>query len=262
MLPFLESLGTWTIATFFPALAGLSLMILIGGLTSVKYCAAFAFGIFLWFFVDTLQGSSDLLVNSGLSGGVNQAAIVILFVVGALLFFWADGRLLSPTDVPAGLIVPLVVAFAFGIHGLGEGSAFGSTAAQTSSSSLLGAFGGVTAGVAYALHKLLEPMMVGAVYLAGFAKGQRGRDRSVEDVILLALVFALPSLAGAAAGYFVSYDATYLFALGAGTSIYGAFTLSRVVFAGAPQGRRDPLKIALATLFGFMLIYLAALVHA
>ncbi len=262
MLPFLESFGTWTLATLLPALAGLSLMILIGGLTSVRYCAAFAFGIFLWFFVDTLQGSSDLLANSGFSGGVNQVAIVILFAAGALLFFWADGRFSSPTDMPAALVVPLLVALALGIHGLGEGSAFGSTAAQTSSSSLLGAFGGVTAGIAYALHKLLEPMMVGAVYLTGFANGQRGRGRSIEDVILLALVFTLPSLAGAAAGYFVSYDATYLFALGAGTSIYGAFRLSRAVFAGVPQGGREPLKIALATLFGFILIYLAALLHA
>ncbi len=262
MLPFLESFEAWTLATYLPALAGLSLMILVGGVTSAKYCAAFGLGVFLWFFVDTLQGSSDLLVNSGFSGGVNQAVVVVLFVMGALLFFWVDGRAFSHTEISAGLVVPLLLALAFGIHGLGEGSAFGSTAAGTSSTSLLGAFGGVTAGIAYALHKLLEPMMVGAVYLAGFANAQRGRGRSIEDVVLLALVFTLPSLAGAAAAYFVTYDATFLFALGAGASIYGAFRLSRVVFEGDSQVRRKPFKIALATLFGFILIYLAALLHA
>lgn len=261
MLPFLDSFGAWTLATFPPVVAGFTLMVLVGGLVKPRYLAAFALGIFFWFFVDTIQGSSNLQVSAGFGGGIGQVAMVVLFAVGAIAFFSLDRSLFSePGEVPA-LLVPLLVAMAVGIHGLGEGSAFGSTAAQTSIPSVLAAFGGVAEGSAYVLHKLLEPMMAGAVYALFTEIHPRSSNQLAREILLLSLAFTIPSLIGAAAGYYLSYDATYFFALGTGTSLYAAFRLAGQTLTG-PGARNDSSKVAVALVLGFILIYLAALVHA
>jgi hypothetical protein len=263
LLPFAESFLAWTAATALPALVGLALIRLVSEAISPRYTAAFGLGIFFWFFVDTIQGSSNLLVNEGFKGGIDQFAAVLLFMIGALLLLSADGRLFSSGPTALGFVVPFLAAFAVGIHGFGEGSAFGSTASQTSSTSLLDAFGGVSAGAAYALHKMLEPMMVGALYSAYARESQRSVGQSVRDLLLLGLAFVLPSLVGAATGYFLSYDATYLFALGAGTSVYAALRLAKQIFGGqASSGRIESFKVALAVFIGFILIYFAALLHS
>lgn len=263
MLPFTDSFAAWAFATFLPALVGLALITLVGGVVSPRYSAAFGIGIFLWFFVDTIQGSSNLLVNAGFTWGTDQIAVVLLFVVGALALLSADGHLFSLGSSAGGFVVPLLAALAIGIHGFGEGSAFGSTAGQTSSASLLDAFGGLSAGVAYALHKMLEPMIVGALYSAYSRESHRSGGGSARDLLILASAFVLPSLAGAATGYFLSYDATYLFALGAGTSIYALVRLASQFSGGTVSaGRIQSLKAALAIVAGFILIYLAALLHS
>jgi len=263
LLPFADSFLTWTVATAFPALAGLALMTLVGGALKPRYGAAFGIGIFFWFFVDTIQGSSNLLVNAGFAWGTNQIVVVFLFVIGVLLFFSADDHLFTSGQPAAKFFVPLLAALAVGIHGFGEGSAFGSTAAQTSSASLLGAFGGTSAGVAYVLHKMLEPMMVGALYSTYSLGSRRSMSKSAADLLILTLAFVLPSLLGAASGYFLSYDATYVFALGTGTSIYAALRLTNQVFGGTvPAGRGESLKVAMAITVGFILIYLSALLHS
>ncbi len=168
MIGFTESFLTWLAATIIPAFAGLLVITWAGKKIPTKYIAAFAFGIMFWFFVDTISGSAVLHVNSGFDGGIAQVAVVSLFIIGYLLFFWVDRKrdLLSPQSAIGiyGLTIPLIVAIAVGIHGLGEGTDFGYTAYATLSTSLLGAFGGVFAGVAYVLHKGLEPMMIGACY--------------------------------------------------------------------------------------------------
>ncbi len=111
-----------------------------------------------------------------------------------------------------------------------EGSAFGGTAYQTTSTSLLDAFGGLTAGVAYVLQKGLEPMMIDACCLI-YSKDRAGNTASrVRDLVLLSSVFAIPSLFGAATGYFLAYGTTYFFALGTGTSIYAALRLAAPLF--------------------------------
>jgi hypothetical protein len=263
LLPFADSFLTWTLATALPALVGLVLITLVGGALSPRFSAAFGIGIFLWFFVDTIQGSSNLLVNEGFAWGTNQIAVVLLFVVGVLAFFSADGRLLTRDTSKSRFIVPLLAAVALGIHGLGEGSAFGSTASQTSSVSLLDAFGGTSAGVAYVLHKMLEPMMVGALYSAYARESQRSMGKSAVDLLTLTLAFAVPSLLGAASGYFLSYDATFMFALGTGTSIYAVARLTNQLFAwSVPPVRGESLKVAVSISVGFILIYLAALLHS
>ncbi len=265
MLGFGESFLGWLAATAIPAFLGLLIITSMGRWVKGRYLAAFAMGIFMWFFVDTIGGSANLDVNAGFTGGVDQVAIVALFVVGVLLFFSVDGGLFSRGSAveDLSLTVPVLVAIAVGIHGFGEGTAFGFTAASTPSASLLDAFGGLTAGVAYVLHKALEPMMIGACYVAYSNGRARNAIRHLADVLLLTLLFVVPSLIGATTGYFVSYGATYFFALGTGTSIYAALRLARPLFAnmeGTTPG--DSVKIALPLVFGFLCIYLAALFHS
>jgi zinc transporter ZupT len=167
MLDFATAFLAWTASTWIPAFVGLFVIVWAGHFVKSKYLAAFALGIFLWFFVDTIQGSALLDVNAGFMGGAGQVAAVLLFIIGVLSVFWIDRRrgLFSSEAIvgTASVAIPLLAAAAIGIHGLGEGAAFGSTAYSTSSTSLLDAFGGVSAGVAYLLHKGLEPMMAAAI---------------------------------------------------------------------------------------------------
>ena len=265
MLPFAQSFLVWAIATAVPALFGIALVVAVGRRTSPRYSAAFAMGIFFWFFVDTIEGSSDLNVNAGFAGGVSQAAMVILFAAGVLSFFVIDRDVFSQSEGAriGGLAIPMLAALAIGVHGFGEGTAFGSTAAMTPGSSILDAFGGTTAGVAYALHKMLEPMMAGALYVAYRESNTAGAGSRVRDILLLGLLFVVPSLVGAITGYFISYDATFFFALGTGTSIYVALRLAKQTLQPAAASERQAsVKTSVALLLGFILIYLAALLHS
>jgi len=109
--------------------------------------------------------------------------------------------------------------------------------------------------------------MVGAayvIYARGHSKDLAGR---AGDLVILALVFAIPGIIGGASAYFVvqvlpGADFTYFFAFGLGTSIYALFRLARVLFETGGPSSRDTLKAALAILLGFTCLYLAALLHS
>ena len=266
MIEFAGGFLGWLAATAIPAFIGILLVTLIGRRVEGKYLAAFALGIFMWFFVDTIGGSGNLDVNAGFTGGVDQIAILALFVVGLLFFFSVGGeQLFSPDSnlVKVSLAIPMLVAMAAGIHGFGEGTAFGSTASSTTSTSLLDAFGGLTAGVAYTLHKALEPMMIGACYVVYSSDRGKNAARYLTDVAVLTILFVVPSLIGATTGYFVTYDATYFFALGTGTSLYAALRLARPLFLDQKtSSSSESVKIGLFLLLGFLCIYLAALFHS
>jgi hypothetical protein len=276
MIGFVEGFLAWLATTAIPAFVGLLVIAWAGNAVKPKYLAAFALGIFLWFFVDTIQGSAVLDVNDGFTGGVAQIAVVALFIIGVLSVFWIDRSwgLFSPESTvgKVGFAIPLLVAAAVGIHGLGEGAAFGATAYTTTSTSLIDAFGGVSAGVAYLLHKGLEPMMVGACYCVYSKRMGASIIGQVRDVFLLSLAFVIPSLVGAPVGYFImgpasgflaSFDTTYFFALGTGTSIYAAFRLARPLFRSEDSvTSEDSIKIAVPIILGFIAIYFAALFHS
>ncbi len=267
MIGFAESFSVWAASTIVPALIGLVLIVLTGTRTRSVYVASFGLGIFLWFFLDTIGGAASLDVSSGISGDPAQMGVLGLFIVGVLLFFWYDSkRSIFNSELAVGkfgLAIPLVVAVAVGIHGLGEGSAFGTAAATTSSTSLLDTFGGVNAGIAYVLHKALEPMMVGACYsVYSTGRGSNSRRR-LGDLLMLGIAFVVPSLLGAATGYIIAADTTYFFAFGTGTSIYAAIRLAAPLFSPAQSPKpRDSFKLAVALLLGFLAIYVAALFHA
>ena len=137
MIGFVEGFLAWLASTWIPAFVGLFVIVWAGHFVKAKYLAAFAFGIFLWFFVDTIQGSALLDVNAGFTGGAGQIAAVALFIIGVIVIFWIDLRrgLFSPESIvrTVSVALPLLVAGAIGIHGLGEVAAFGANAYYTSS---------------------------------------------------------------------------------------------------------------------------------
>src|SRR5260370_22700835 len=141
MIGFAEGFLAWLGSTWIPAFVGLLVIVWAGHIVRPKYLAAFALGIFLWFFVDTIQGSALLDVNAGFSGGVAQVAAVGLFVIGVLSVFWLDRRrsVFSSESRVGGLRVAVFVLFAagIGIHGGCGGAAFGATPNSTSVNSLL-----------------------------------------------------------------------------------------------------------------------------
>jgi hypothetical protein len=82
-------------------------------------------------------------------------------------------------------------------------------------------------------------------------------------MFLLTIIFVLPSLIGAAFGYFVMYDTTYYFALGAGTSIYAALRLAAPLFStNGTAGPGRTIRIVLSILLGFIALYAATLFHS
>jgi len=272
MIRFPDSFLPWTAATLIPAFAGILIIVMAGKALKAKYLAAFALGIFLWFFVDTIGGAAGLDVVDGFSGSFVQIATVGLFVIGLAAFFLVDrNRNIFSTQLSVGkygLAIPLIVAASVGIHGLGEGAAFGALASQTTSTTLLDAFagpsgGGLNAVVAYILHKALEPMMIGACYCAYAKEHGRSVTGYVRDLILLSFMFVIPSLVGAASGYYLAYNTSYLYALGTGTSIYAAVRLAGPLFDSTqPSSSMDSIKMALLIAVGLLVIYFAALFHS
>jgi hypothetical protein len=263
VLPFAESFAAIVAAFVFPTLVGLLIVAAAARLLIPKYLAAFALGIWLWFFSDTIGDSAYLDANAGFGGGVDQLALVLLFAIAVLLFFTLDRSAFDRGggEGSLGLYVPLLVALALGIHGLGEGAAFSSTAANTPAASLLDAFGGLSPALAFVVHKALESMMVGAIYWV-CCKGRAWNATALlKDLVALAVVFVLPGIVGAATAYYLSYDVTYVFAVGLGASVYVATKLVGPLFAPSAS-RWESTKIASSVLLGFLCLYGAALLHS
>ena len=264
VLPFLPSFLAIVAALAIPTFAGLLIVSGAAKAINSRYIAAFALGLYFWFFSDTIGDAAYLDVNSGFGGGAIQVALVVLFVVGVLLVFSID-RETFRTGSPAagvGFGIPLLVAFAVGFHGFGEGAAFTATAATTPATGLLDAFGGASAAAAFVIHKALEPMMIGAAYWVYARDHARDATGLLRDIAILALVFILPGVIGAATDYYWLYDTTYFFAFGLGTSIYAAVRLAKPLFVTGGESKGDSTKIAVAVVVGFLCLYGAALLHS
>ena len=269
MLGFAETLGGTLASFIIPAAAGLAIISFAARFLNAKYLAAFAIGLYFWFFSDTIGDANLLGANEGFSGGIFHVALWVCFGVGLLLMLTLDKDMFSPgpEGMKLGFAIPVLVAIAIGIHGFGEGAALSATAVTTPSTSLVDAFGGLAAVAAFVLHKALEPMMVGAaywIYAKDHAKDLNGR---IKDLSVLTLAFTLPGIIGGATAYYFvqaypSADFTYVFALGLGTSLYAAFRLARGMFEGQRTSSMDSTKMAVMVLLGFTCLYLAALLHS
>jgi zinc transporter ZupT len=269
MIGFAATFGA-TLASFIvPAFIGIGVISFLAKYLKARYLAALGIGIYLWFFSDTIGDASYLGVDEGFTGGGWHVLLWVLFAVGLLLFFMLDKDMFTPgpAGVKFGFAIPLLIAVAVGLHGFGEGAAIGATAATTPSTNIVDAFGGATAGLAFVLHKTLEPMMVGIAYWVYAKERATTPSALLRDTSVMVGAFTLPGIIGSATAYYIvqvypSADFTYVFALGLGTSIYALFRLARGIYEGTESSKNDSLKIGLMVLLGFTCLYVAALLHS
>jgi len=268
MIGFAETFGAILGSLLIPAFIALLTISIAARYARPMYLAAFAIGLYFWFFSDTIGDTSLLGVSEGFTGGAWHVALWVCFAAGLLLLVSLDKSTFAEGSAGErfGFAIPVLVAIAVGLHGFGEGAAIGATAATTPSSNLLDAFGGSSAAVAFILHKGLEPMMVGAAYWV-YAKGHASdANERLKDLLVLTLAFTLPGIIGGASAYYIvqalpSVDFTYVFALGLGASLYAAVRLARPLFQASDSGSEST-KIAVCILLGFTCLYLAAMLHS
>jgi zinc transporter ZupT len=268
MIGFAETFGATLGALLLPSFFGLLIISAATRYVSARYLAAFAVGIYLWFFSDTIGDTSLLGVSEGFTGGVWHVALWAIFAIGVVMLFSLDSNMFAEgySGEGFGFAIPLLVAIAVGMHGFGEGAAVGATAATSPSTNLLDAFGGASSAAAFILHKGLEPMMVGAAYWAYAKDHARDAAGLLKDISILTLAFALPGIIGGTTAYYLvqvypSADFTYVFALGLGASIYAAVRLARPLFQGTGSNS-ESIKTALMLILGFTCLYLAASLHS
>jgi len=264
VLPFGESFAAWTISTGAAAIGGLLFALLVGKHLKPNYFLAFSLGVLLWVFTDVIDEAGKIDVEASFSGGWEQVFIVVLFIGGATSFFYADRSTFSITPVnPGEIAIPLLMAIAVGVHGLGEGLAFGAVSATTPFVSLVSAFGGEGAGAAYVLHKFLEAAAIGSFYLVCRSSLHTPLSKHLGNLTLLAIAFVLPSFVAMGVGYYVQFDAVYFFSIGTGTLVYAILRMAGPLFVDAKSlGQGYSFKTGLWLTAGFLCVYLAALLHS
>ena len=271
MIEFGVSFVEFVLATFLPIYVGMFLLIGLsnGNRIASRYLSAYALGLLFWFFYDTLNDAAQLDVNQGYSFDLGHVGLLSLFVVGFLVFTLLGGRVLSKREAAVNqnalpLLLALLVALGMGIHGIGEGIAFGGLAAGTQASTILDAIGGINGGVAYCLHKLLEATIVLAVYIPlARANGLSSRSQ-LWHTVLIGFVFGIPSAAGEVAGYSIAIDSTWFYAMGAGAALFVVLEVARAIFAANKDEGftySQWVRISGAMILGFLLLYAAALLH-
>jgi hypothetical protein len=106
-------------------------------------------------------------------------------------------------------------------------------------------------------------MMIGACYCAYAKTHGKGTTSRLSDLLLLSITFAIPSLIGAASGYYLAYNSSYFYALGTGTSIYAGIRITGPLFDNThPTSPKESISIALLLAAGLLAIYFAALFHS
>jgi len=265
MLAFGVNAVEFALVTLASAFVGISFVVGIAGLVKTRFLAAFALGVYLWYFTDTLGDANYLSVNNGPVYSSELVSLVALFMLGLLVFFALDGKTFTVGEAAGkyGMLVAALAALALGLHGFGEGADFGYTAAQTQNSSLLGTFGGITEGASWVLHKMLEPTIAAVCYVAFAGTETETNADKLIDAASLATIFVIPAVVGSVVGYYLSFDHTYVFALGLGASVYALARAGKALYASdGGTTRRLSLKMAIAAIIGFLLIFVAALLHS
>ncbi len=254
------------VATFIPLTLGLMIAAQTRGLS--KYLPAFALGVMLWLFIDASNDALLFDVNSGFSGGGEQIALVGLFAIGllaliALEYFRPSGKTEEQSDKDSAYLFATLAAVGIGFHALGEGTAFGSLALSTTSSSVIDAMGGYGPGISYALHKFLEGIVIGAVFRAYATDSDESNRNTLGRVMILGVVGSGLTLIGDAVGYYSPVNTSFFFALGAGSTVYIIVRLALPMFRMNECYGRD--RVSIVTLFvllGLLSVYFAGLFHS
>jgi hypothetical protein len=278
-------------ATLIPAYVALYLVTNLRFIQT-KYIAALGLGLTIWFFFDTFGDADELDVNGALYpisyfGGWYHVSLIVTFVLGIAALAIIDHFAAIASDVSGAsradqtsytknlkllIFVPIAVAAVMGIHGLGEGWAYGATSSSVSGTSLLDAFSPGIAPpeaysplISYPLHKFFEASIIGCVYVA-FIQRDNLVPKEKWHIPVLGLLFGLTSVIGASIGYFyVSFDVTYFYAFGVTSALYAAIRLGEAISKAKGFGFAVPAylggKVFLALGIGFFLLYAAALLH-
>ena len=255
----------------------------------VKYLSAAAVGLTFWFFYDTIGGALSLQVNNSVYppsafNGLSHFGVIGAFIGGLVTLAVFDhfalqgpsrsqdsGLGTGPNASRRLFLIPVAIAVVMGMHSLGEGwdAASAVAGATVSNSSILGsliqAFGTLPAVISYPFHKFLEASIIGVAY-AAFVSMSGGAVRTKWwDIPLLGLLFAAPSVIGAAFGYYVGLDTEYFYSFGVVSAFYAALRLVESARPGFKIGANAPAylgwKTFLAVGLGFFLLYSAALLH-
>jgi hypothetical protein len=270
MIEFGTSFIEFVLATFIPIYIEMFFVVFLSNAAriNIRYLSAYALGLLFWFFLDTMNDAVQLGVNDGYAFDFQHTGLVILFIIGFLLLTIL-GRsprkenLIKTSIFP--VLLPIVVGLGMGIHGIGEGVEFGGLAAGTQATSVLDAIGGFGGAIGYVLHKLLESTIVIIVFV-GVARAQGLPIRKqLWQVVIVGLAFGIPSAIGEAVAYYVQIDASYFYAMGAGAALSVALQVIRPIFGdnnGDEIGYSQWIRISLAMLLGFFLLYGAALFHS
>ncbi len=250
-----------TAATIIPLFIGLFAPRLLWHLSgrstrSLSFLAAISAGIIFWFFFDAIGDAAQLDVNQGFQGDYTHPLLAALFAAGLLALFALDRRQ-SPKNQSGGdpnSIVTIafpaaaVAALGIGFHALGEGLTIGSK--LPSAPDILEAIGGLSPGVAYVLHKLLEGFVIGV--LALIASSATSRKLGV-----LGALAGIPTMIGFFLGLPGVLDSTYFFALGAAGAVFIELKLIPQIIRRGPE-----YWSVISLLLGFYAMYFAGLFHS
>jgi hypothetical protein len=270
MIDFPTSFAEFVIATFVPLYVGMLLIAVLRWKlhVSTRYLSAFAIGLLFWFFLDTLNDAIQLGVNEGYSFGFEHTALLLLFLLGFLSLVLLSGipmrRGTMGASQSTALTTGVLVALGMGFHGIGEGLEFGGTSAGTSALTVLDAIGGYGGGLAYVLHKFLEATIVMTVFACLLASERVDLRKQVSHIMILGLMFGVPSALGEIIGYYAPIDASYSYALGGGAALFVALLVVRSIWGDAWKGGltySEYVRMMLAVLVGFLCLYGAAMFH-
>jgi hypothetical protein len=231
-------------ATFTPLLIGSFIGIILPERIPKAAMAAAGVGILVWLFIDLMLDADVLDVDKGFVGGLTQVALVLAFLVALGLLIFADKGFLSPGPLPFS--VALLAAVALGLHSAGEAMDLGSGFASIGLNEMLG-----SAAVAFLLHKALEGFMLSSFLIAGVSQPR------LRNAGLLSLIVGLMAAVATPLGFYSVLSSTYVLAAGSGGNIYLLLRLTPQALKLDGRG-----KFVLAFFLGFLLIYLAALLHS
>lgn len=210
----------------------------------VDFFLAFTLGLLVFLGVDALVESAEL--STAVPGAFMGTGLVLLGLVGTPLLLEAAGSL-RRSAAPSAFRVALLVAFAIGLHNLGEGLAIGG--AYASGAVALGTF----LVVGFLIHNTTE----GLAIVAPLAR-ERVRIRTLAGLGLLA---GAPTILGTWLGGFGASPlwATLFLAIGAGAVAQVVLQLARMFRRG--DGLTSPLN-ATGVLLGLVVMYATGLLVA
>ena len=209
-----------------------------------KYAAGVASGISFALFFDLVSDASGLGLNLASSASITQVIFIVSFLIGILTLSVLDARTSNDASVPTFLVY--IISLGIGFHSIAEGIVIGYDVRTTGFSDDLST---IVQGVSFALHKAAEGLVIGAF----FTKQSRP-----SNAIFAGAIASLPGVLGASLGAFgiPGIISSYLFAMGAGATIYMITKLIPVAVSG-----KSRITVAIGIAVGYLFIYGAGLIH-